>query len=38
MPRPASSTPAEAIDAIVALAAGDMDEALFTEWIRAHLR
>jgi death-on-curing protein len=32
-----SATPVEAIDAILALAAGDMDEARFTEWVRAHL-
>ncbi len=33
-----TATPVEAIDAIVALAAGAMDEAQFAQWIRAHLR
>lgn len=33
-----SATPVEAIEAIVALAAGDMDEAQFAQWIRTHLR
>ena len=33
-----SATPLEAIDAMLALASGDMDEAAFAEWIRDHLR
>jgi death-on-curing protein len=33
-----SATPVEAIEAIVALAAGEMDEAQFARWIREHLR
>jgi death-on-curing protein len=33
-----SATPVEAIEAIVALAAGDTDEAQFAQWIRTHLR
>lgn len=32
------ATPVEAIDAILALAAGSMDEARFAQWIREHLR
>jgi death-on-curing protein len=31
-------TPIEAIDAILSLAAGDLEEAQFADWIRAHLR
>jgi len=33
-----SATPLEAIDAVLALASGEMDEAAFAEWIRDHLR
>jgi death-on-curing protein len=33
-----SATPVEAIEAIVALAAGELDEARFAQWIRTHLR
>jgi death-on-curing protein len=33
-----SATPVEAIDAILSLAAGDLEEAQFADWIRAHLR
>jgi death-on-curing protein len=33
-----SATPVEAIDAIMALAAGSMEEAQFAAWIREHLR
>jgi death-on-curing protein len=33
-----SATPLEAIDAMLALASGDMDEAAFAKWIRDHLR
>jgi death-on-curing protein len=33
-----SATPVKAIDVILALAAGEMDEAQFAHWIRAHLR
>ena len=33
-----AATPIEAIDAILALASGSMDEAQFTQWIREHLR
>lgn len=33
-----SATPVEAISAILALAAGEMDETQFADWIRAHLR
>jgi death-on-curing protein len=32
-----SATPVEAIEAILALAAGGMDEAQFADWIREHL-
>jgi death on curing protein len=33
-----TATPIEAIDAILSLAAGDLEEAQFADWIRAHLR
>jgi death-on-curing protein len=33
-----SATPVEAIEAIVALAAGEMDEAQFAQWVRKHMR
>jgi death-on-curing protein len=32
-----NATPIEAIDTILALAAADLDEAQFAQWIRAHL-
>jgi death on curing protein len=32
-----TSTPVDAIDAILALATGSLDEAHFAEWIKAHL-
>lgn len=33
-----TATPIEAIDAILSLAAGDLEEQQFADWIRAHLR
>jgi death on curing protein len=33
-----TATPVDAIEVIVALAAGSMDEARFADWIKAHLR
>lgn len=33
-----TAAPVDAIEAILALAAGDLDEAHFAEWITAHLR
>lgn len=33
-----SATPVEAIEAILALASGGMDEAQFAQWVREHLR
>ena len=33
-----TATPVAAIEAILALASGGMDEAQFAQWIRAHLR
>lgn len=33
-----TATPVEAIEAILALAAGSLDEARFADWIKAHVR
>jgi len=33
-----TATPVEAIEGILALASGEMDEAQFAQWIRAHVR